>query len=217
MQMVSVPSGDFQMGCDPDHNGGHPCDIHELPLHTIYLDAFWIDRFEVTNAQYKQYRHELRASAQVCREGLVFTGTVGAENCSKSEIAAMFAVLHTDYLRHAFKLGLGKALGLGTVRSEIRNIWIRDTKSYEWKAMPCGTDAQTAIQGLIPGIEDEFQILMKVQNRLNRLEADWNETKLKYPEAGLMYWKEYWQKGDAKLKQDKGVGQARGSRFHGGK
>jgi serine/threonine-protein kinase len=54
MQMVSVPSGDFQMGCDPDHNGGHPCDIHELPLHTIYLDAFWIDRFEVTNAQHKQ-------------------------------------------------------------------------------------------------------------------------------------------------------------------
>jgi len=54
MELVYVPAGDFQMGCDPDHNGGHPCDNHELPFHTVYLDAFWIDKHEVTNYQYKQ-------------------------------------------------------------------------------------------------------------------------------------------------------------------
>jgi formylglycine-generating enzyme required for sulfatase activity len=38
------------MGCDPAHNGG--CSSNELPLHTIYLNAYYIDKNLVTNAQY---------------------------------------------------------------------------------------------------------------------------------------------------------------------
>jgi formylglycine-generating enzyme required for sulfatase activity len=50
--MVLVPASTFQRGCDPAHNGGYECYSNELPLRTIYLDAFRIERTEVTNAQY---------------------------------------------------------------------------------------------------------------------------------------------------------------------
>jgi len=50
-EMVYVPAGAFPMGsADNDATA----DNNEKPQHTVNLDAFWIDRHEVTNAQYAQ-------------------------------------------------------------------------------------------------------------------------------------------------------------------
>ena len=51
--MVYIPAGEFQMGCDP-LNSGFECFGEQLPLHTVYLDAFWMDKHEITNAEYLQ-------------------------------------------------------------------------------------------------------------------------------------------------------------------
>jgi len=50
--MVHVPAGEFVMGSaasDPEAAD------NEKPQHTVYLDAFYIDRTEVTNAQYRAF------------------------------------------------------------------------------------------------------------------------------------------------------------------
>lgn len=49
--MALVPAGEFLMGSvEP----GPQADIDEVPQHTVYLDAFFIDLYEVTNLQYSQ-------------------------------------------------------------------------------------------------------------------------------------------------------------------
>ena len=48
--MVLIPAGKFQMGIDSD-----AAMDNERPAHTVYIDAFYIDKHEVTNAQYKKF------------------------------------------------------------------------------------------------------------------------------------------------------------------
>lgn len=51
--MVYIPAGEFQMGCDPALWTG--ClEPESLPLHAVYLGSFYIDTLEVTNARYAE-------------------------------------------------------------------------------------------------------------------------------------------------------------------
>jgi formylglycine-generating enzyme required for sulfatase activity len=45
--MVPVPQGSFTMGSDLGQ-------ADERPVHAVYLDSFYIDKYEVTNRQYRQ-------------------------------------------------------------------------------------------------------------------------------------------------------------------
>jgi len=51
--MELIPSGEFSMG--DHHNVGYS---DEKPVHTVYLDAYYIDVYEVTNAKYAKFLNE---------------------------------------------------------------------------------------------------------------------------------------------------------------
>ena len=46
VEMVLIPAGDFIMGSDTGY-------LDEKPVHTVYLDAYFIDKYEVTNGLYE--------------------------------------------------------------------------------------------------------------------------------------------------------------------
>jgi formylglycine-generating enzyme required for sulfatase activity len=52
--MVLIPAGEFQMG-DPFNEG----DSDERPVHTVYLDAFYIDKYPVTNELYARFLNDI--------------------------------------------------------------------------------------------------------------------------------------------------------------
>ena len=49
-EMVLIPAGDFQMGSNDSE-----AEDHEKPVHTVYINAFYMDKYEVTNAQFKAF------------------------------------------------------------------------------------------------------------------------------------------------------------------
>ena len=48
--MALIPAGEFQMGSNDAES-----DNDEQPVHTVYVDAFYMDETEVTNAQFKEF------------------------------------------------------------------------------------------------------------------------------------------------------------------
>lgn len=48
--MVLIPAGEFRMGSNDNE-----AEESEKPVHTVYLDVFYMDVYEVTNAEYKKF------------------------------------------------------------------------------------------------------------------------------------------------------------------
>jgi formylglycine-generating enzyme required for sulfatase activity len=79
--MIYVPGGEFQMGSTDDevddtlrlcHKTWGNCQrewfADQAPIHTVVLDAFWMDRTEVTNKQYTQCVLDNRCAASRCAD-----------------------------------------------------------------------------------------------------------------------------------------------------
>jgi formylglycine-generating enzyme required for sulfatase activity len=80
--MALVPTGSFEMG---RHVGGG--DGGELPVHTVNLDAFYMDTHEVTILEYADYLNNALARGEVTVNGssaVVQVGGAGEELCDTS-------------------------------------------------------------------------------------------------------------------------------------
>ncbi len=55
-EMVLIPAGEFIMGSGPeDGKAGVDYGVDEEPRHKVYLNAFYIDKYEVTIGKYKKF------------------------------------------------------------------------------------------------------------------------------------------------------------------
>jgi sulfatase modifying factor 1 len=60
--MIQVPAGSFRMGSE---NGGS----NEKPMHEVFLDEYWIDKYEVTNEQFARFVSETRYETEAEKRG----------------------------------------------------------------------------------------------------------------------------------------------------
>ena len=58
--MVLVPAGEFMMGSREDDKSAR---LGDRPAHPVYLDAFYIDQYEITTARYAKFFQEMKRAA----------------------------------------------------------------------------------------------------------------------------------------------------------
>jgi len=113
-QLILIPAGTFTMG-----NDSRAAD--ERPVHKVYLDAYYISKYEVTNAEYHDFWHSLQVpnmemrQAQHTPENFTYLSYIG------------------DWPVRAEKFPNHPVVGVS---------W-QDAKAYaEWKGMRLPTEAE---------------------------------------------------------------------------
>ena len=66
-EMMLIPAGEFQMGSNDGYDD-------EKPVHSVYVDAFYMDKYEVTNAQFKKFVDANRQWQKAHIEGRFYHG-----------------------------------------------------------------------------------------------------------------------------------------------
>lgn len=55
-EMILIPAGEFTMGSDEKHIFGIYAD--EKPVHKVFLDDYYIDKYEISAAQFAKFLNE---------------------------------------------------------------------------------------------------------------------------------------------------------------
>jgi formylglycine-generating enzyme len=103
--MVLITAGEFQMGSNDGSES-------EKPVHTVYLDAFYMDKYKVTNMQYSNFLNEYGKNTDnaerillniysgdcfIEKTGNVYKSKVGYENHPVFEVSWYGALTYAQF------------------------------------------------------------------------------------------------------------------------
>ena len=125
---VYVPAGEYVRGCAVDIVGYLGCSIESSPMGVIYIDAFYIDKTEVTNAEYAAC-----VAADVCDEPLS-NSSDKRESYYGNPAYANYPVIHVDWRRaHTYCQWAGKRL-------PTEGEWEKAARGTDRRWFPWGND-----------------------------------------------------------------------------
>lgn len=146
--MALIPEGVFCMGSE---DGA----FDERPVHTVQLDAYWIDRYEVTNGQFARYVREserydgiegswFRYSVEGCLDLLAWYES--GYGCSFSELAADSASMEVRRRWSSALRALEDALEAG--KGEFAGLMISQLKEKPGLAELIAAQARLPVRGV---------------------------------------------------------------------
>ncbi len=98
-EMVFIHGGEFEMG---DHHGDGIAD--ELPVHTVYVDSFFMSKHEITNQQYCDYLNDAYPAKIKVVSGVVYAADDGSNNYPYCDTHSHDADSQIDYSGGVFSV-----------------------------------------------------------------------------------------------------------------
>jgi serine/threonine-protein kinase len=131
MVQVFVPAGEFIMGSNDieakiNLEGGRA--YPEIPVHTVSLDGFWIDKFEVTNSQYA-----LCVDAGICQPPYLSSSETRKEYFRNPEYANFPVIWVSWYMARTYCEWSGRRL---PTEAE----WEKTARGTDGRKYPWGND-----------------------------------------------------------------------------
>ena len=94
--MILIPAGTFQMGDSLGDAGGD-----ELPVHTVTLSSFYMDKYDITNQQYCSF---LNSAAVKVISGLVYASTDSDNSYPYCDTNTAYRYSQIDYNNGVFSV-----------------------------------------------------------------------------------------------------------------
>jgi len=175
--MVRVPAGNFKMGSSFEENKKHTemcrkydnsCELwwfnDEYPDQLIYLDSFWIDRYEVTNDKYLEFildtGHRLAldetCETDKCRDGNLWEGASFPDRIKQQPVTQVSWDDANSYCSWFDKRLPSEAEWEKAARGPSGNLYpwgsgspkLRATYGRKWRGIFTMTDVGTYSQGV---------------------------------------------------------------------
>jgi formylglycine-generating enzyme required for sulfatase activity len=138
--MVLIPSGEFTMGSD---NG----DTDEQPVHRVFLDSYYIDRFEVTNGRFAKFVEAIHSEPPW-----------GFEDRETPIVHADQPVRWVNWME-----AIGYCLWVGK-RLPTEAEWEKAARGTDGRIYPWGNDPPTPAQAVF-GLKEGAETVSPIGNR----------------------------------------------------